>query len=307
MTLTIRIIRPSSREAEDLLAPRLQELRRRGVEPVYEDLAPDPAWAYTAASIKDRSEALERALCETSTQAVWAARGGYGASDLLPELPWADLATKPAKLVIGFSDVAALHSALYGKLGWRGLHAPMPATSLWGDGGGKDVDRLFELLGNLEEGKPLTGEITVSPVGRDPGKLDGPLFGGCFTVLTHLIGTPYLPARLKDHILFFEDIGEHPARLMRALNQWIQSGMLEEVQAIVLGGLRNMGDTIEDDADYVYEQFSARSPVPVFRSPDFGHLAPNEPLVVGAQATLEAGRLRWSASGPAPEAQGGAP
>ncbi len=295
MTVRLRIIRPSSREQNDLLQPRVGELRALGFDVAYEDLPADAAWAYTSGTRQDRARALESALCESSSDVVVAARGGYGASDLLVELDWAKLKRSKPKLIVGFSDVSALHSACYAQLGWPGLHAPMPATTLWHkDGQHDDIDALLANLTKFHNGGETTGSLPLSVVTPDaPNRLDGTLFGGCFTVLTNLIGTPYFPKSLAGHVVFIEDTDEHPARLMRAFNQWIQSGVLTGAKAIVVGYLRNLGEKIPDCAPFVYQQFAARTPTPVYSTPLFGHTTPNFPLMVGATAAIENQRLSW--------------
>jgi muramoyltetrapeptide carboxypeptidase len=295
----IRIIRPSSREAQDLLAPRVAELEDLGFEVRHDELAPDPSWAYAAATAESRAAALMAALVEDGTEAVVCARGGYGASDLLPLLDWAALARAKEKLVVGFSDVSALHTALYARLGWRGIHGPMPATTLWRKGGvNDDVDALLAALKAWSENAPASGTMALAPVGpatSPASTASGKLFGGCFSVVTGLIGTPSFPRSLAGHVLFFEDTDEHPGRLMRHLNQWIQSGALAGVTGLVIGHLRGLGDKIPDCAPFVLEQFARRTGLPTWHAPLFGHTTPNFPLVVGATATIEKDRLSWRA------------
>lgn len=296
-TITIRIIRPSSREQTDLLPARIDELRQSGFEILYDDLPRDPTWPYVASPTRMRADALAAALLESGTDAVWCARGGYGASDLLPLLPWAQLAQATAKPVIGFSDASALHSALATKLGWPCLHAPMPATALWRN---EDGGILATILMALKTGEEAHYSLPLEAVSRTSSAIDGELFGGCFTVLTNLIGTPYLPPTLKGRIVFIEDTDEHPARLMRAFNQWLQSGRLDGAKALVVGHLRNLGDKIDDAAAFVYERFAERSPIPVFKTKAFGHTAPNFPLMLGARAQIAANgsSLTWRYSAP---------
>lgn len=292
----LRIIRPSSREIKDLLASRIPGLKNRGFDVLYDELLADADWTYSAGTAELRAQALIAALREPWSDFILCARGGYGASDLLPLLPWPELAQLQPKLVIGFSDVSAIHAALYSQLGWLGLHGPMPATALWSDDDGANTDDIDALVNNLEHWLTgiCSGSIPISAVsGVHPGQLKGKLFGGCFTVLTNLIGTPYFPRSLADHIVFIEDTDEHPARLMRALNQWIQSGVLNGVKAVVIGHLRNLGAQIPDCAPFVLQQFARRLEVPVFHSPLFGHTQPNYPMMIGAEATIEGDRLTW--------------
>lgn len=295
MTIKLRIIRPSSREKDDLLHSRLAPLAVDGFEILYEDLPADSYWQYVSADKHLRAQALESALTEAETVAVLCARGGYGASDLLPLLHWQNFLGKQHKLLIGFSDISALHSALYTKLGWYGLHAPMPATQLWGkDGEYQDIEVLKNIIRDLASKKFTSAAI---PIEGPTISTSGTLFGGCFTVLTNLIGTPYFPTSLAGKIVFLEDTDEHPARLMRALNQWIQSGSLSGVRALIIGHLRNLGENIPDCASFVYDEFAKRTCVPTFRSSAFGHTSPNYPLMVGASAKIEQGKLTWNYDG----------
>ena len=306
MQKMIRILRTSSREKDDLLAGRILELQAAGFDVLYDDQSSDPNWAYSAASASDRAAALFAALQESETSAVMTARGGYGASDLLHLLDWTKLTGLREKILIGFSDTSALHSALYTLCGWRGIHGPMPGTALWNRNGvTADTARLLSLIRCIENGistgSDARGEITIEPVlGRlpakvnAPGDLTGKLFGGCFSVLTNLIGTPYLPKSLSRHILFFEDLDEHPGRLMRHWNQWLQSGILDGVTAIVVGNLLKLGQNIPDNAPFVYEEWASRCPVPLFKSTAFGHLSPNFPLGIGADATLSTAKPEQS-------------
>lgn len=301
MSISIRVIRPSSREQENLLPSRLSHLRAHFSNVLYDDLNPDPQWAYSAAPASERAKALTLALSEEASDFILCARGGYGASDLLPLLEWGLISTWKPKMIIGFSDVSALHSAFYSICQWPALHAPMPATSLWEKNSSLDIDELFSILSDIKTQKKCHGSISLVDVcqhGKDP--ISGTLFGGCFSVLTNLIGTPYFPQSLKNHIIFIEDIDEHPGRLMRALNQWQHSGALQGVLAIVVGYLKSLGEKIPDNASFVLDQIAHRvAPIPVFHSPLFGHTSPNFPLLIGSQARISRGNnLQWSWKAP---------
>ena len=292
--ISIRIIRPSSREQENLLPARIEWLTRQGFRVLHEELPADPDWAYAASSAKHRAEALTTALGENETSAILCARGGYGASDILPLIDWSSLRKRlegrPSKLLVGFSDVSALHAAILSELGWSGLHAPMPATSLWyKDGLTSDVDALISIL----RGTLLGGKIPVRGVGRQnlsaASGLSGELWGGCLSVLTNLIGTPWIkPAAMAGRIFYFEDVGEHPARIMRFLNQWQQSGHLDGVKALVIGSLTGLAPAVPDNADFVSTQIAKRFGIPTFKTEAFGHVCPNMPMGFGTPCTIRA-------------------
>lgn len=280
----IKLLRLSSREDPDLLSSTLPILCKwfPGLE--FVDVPPDPSWPYSAGSIKDRAESLKNALAEKNIGTIWCARGGYGASDLLGLIDFEYLKGTTPRLIVGFSDVSALHSAFYAQLQWPGLHAPMPATSLWRNSG-EDILQLRAILSGAKGGRvPLT-ETVSSPV-------TGKLFGGCFSVLTNLIGTPFFPKSLAGHILFFEDTGESPGRLCRFFNQWMYSGVLNGVKGIVLGDFRDCGNP-RHFKQYIQAQLESRTDIPVFGQGQFGHCSPNFPLMIGANARVEGNFLHW--------------
>jgi muramoyltetrapeptide carboxypeptidase len=282
---SIRIIKASSLDREGLLPLRVKELEALGLEILFDEITPNADWSWTAGSIDERSKALNNALLEPNSDAVMWARGGYGASDLLDLVPWDQVKKAKNKPIVGFSDVCSAQSALYTKTGRLSIHGAMPATSIWKKFGTSDVEKLVDLL----RGKTTRGEILLAPVLETPSTaVSGTLFGGCLSVLTSLIGTPYLPKSFNGFILFFEDLSENPGRVMRMLNQWQQSGLLKGVRALVLGSFSDLGGGLPDSAPVLFEEIYRRYKLPTFTSPDFGHVSPNFPLVIGATAKITA-------------------
>jgi muramoyltetrapeptide carboxypeptidase len=281
---TIRIIFPSSISLENILAARIEELQKNGFKVLASAPRPDPAWPFCSASVEDRSSELINAILDPDANVLLCARGGWGASDLLSRVPWTQLKSARPKVIIGFSDISALHSAFYMHLGWKSIHGPMPLTKQW-DAHPEGVAALIQILKKERIGQA----IALQPHKYDK-KIEGTLFGGCLSVLTNLIGTGFLPD-LTDHIVFFEDTGEHPARILRFLNQWVLSKALNGVRAVVLGtfGEMPLPGGVEDLAVEVRKRLG----LPVFTSRDFGHEDRNLPLVNGAKAVIHNQELTW--------------
>ena len=108
---SIQFVRPCSKEREPLAA-RFDWLESLG----HRVLRPGPltatSWPYTADSQAKRSQELNQALL-ADVDTIWSSRGGYGASDLLDDLPWQELAKRNrGPILVGFSDVCAIQSAL---------------------------------------------------------------------------------------------------------------------------------------------------------------------------------------------------
>ena len=238
------------------------------------------------AADSDRVASLLKAWSDPAKPLLLAARGGYGVSNLLPLLPWAQMASHAGPTLMGFSDICALQSALYFCLRQASIHGPMPASSYWEL---QDFRMAEQLLLGAELEMPLHD---LRPDLPDLGGKEMILFGGCLSVLTNLIGTPYLQPFAKPALLFFEDIDENPGRVMRMLNQWQQSGYLKNIQAILVGRF-----TFTDPArgnqqePEIVQLFRQRAPCKVFHAPYFGHTKPNQPLSVGGWCRVRENKL----------------
>jgi muramoyltetrapeptide carboxypeptidase len=291
----IKIIRPAGKEYEDILSTHIDSFNKLGIEISQDEMEMEKDWPYASSSIEKRINQFHDAFIENESDNIVCARGGYGASDLLPLIDWDIIKKAGAKHLVGFSDISALHAAFYSKFQETGniklIHAPMPSTSLWDF----DLDEVKILLDVLIDRKSIDISLNLNPqnsLAKEATSIEGKLFGGCFSVLTNLIGTDYMP-NLDNHILFFEDIGEHPARLMRYLNQWIQSGILRNVKGIVLGYFKDLGEGIEDNPEMFLNEFSKRIDIPVWHSDQFGHIEKNMPIKLGETAHLQNQILKY--------------
>ncbi len=72
---------------------------------------------------EERIEDLQNAINDDWCNVILCARGGYGLSRIIDKIDFTPL-LKHFKLIVGFSDITAIHNAL-SKLGLRSLHAPM--------------------------------------------------------------------------------------------------------------------------------------------------------------------------------------
>ncbi len=230
---------------------------------------------YLAGADETRAMALQRALDDDTVRAIFTARGGYGAMRLLPSLRL----TTP-KWLVGFSDVTALHSAAQ-EAGWQSLHAPV-LTQL----GRQPPDVVQRLFASLEgrQVAPLHGTRTVVA-----GIASGPLLGGNLSVLSRLIGTPYLPS-LRGAVLLLEDVGEQPYRLDRMWQHLKLAGLLREVAGVVFGDFTGCEakDQPYTSAD-VLDELARELNVPCAAGFPIGHGVVNQPVVLGARVTLDAG------------------
>lgn len=268
---------------------------------------------YLAGPDEARADALNKALADPDMRAVFCARGGYGATRLLPSLDPSPLLADP-KPIVGFSDVTALLCwALAHGVG--SVHGPvitqMPRLS------GVDMAQLFQVLEHPEAGGVLAG-TPLCPDPRAPGparSLSGPLVGGNLSLLAALAGTPWA-LRAKGSILLLEDVSEEPYRLDRMLTQLRQQADPMEPAAVGIGqllGCRAEGPGApgaqgapgtsnapgapgaQPTALAVFIERLGAPGRPLVSGLPFGHGDANRAWPVGALAHLDTrrGELRW--------------
>jgi muramoyltetrapeptide carboxypeptidase len=118
------------------------------------------------------------------------------------------------------------------------------------------------------------------------------LWGGNLSVLTSLVGTPYLPpaATDKSGVLFIEDVSEHPYRIERNLTQLLHAGVLGKQKAIIFGQFTNYKLFPQADKGYklqsVVDWLRTQVKCPVLTGLPMGHVATKVTLPFGERVTL---------------------
>lgn len=232
---------------------------------------------YLAGDDARRLDELSAALAGDRARAVFAARGGYGAMRLLAKLRVAGVAPR---LVVGFSDITALHAALQAA-GWISVHGPV-VTQL-GTQPHAVVERLVALLESpATPAPPIPGTPLVG------GVAEGPLLGGNLSVFTRLLGTPFLPD-LAGAVLLLEDVSERPYRLDRMWTHLALAGVFDRVRGIALG---EFTDCDEPGGEYraaeVLAGLAAEVGLPCLAGLPIGHGAENVPVPLGVRVRLDA-------------------
>lgn len=235
---------------------------------------------YLAGDDARRLRELQAAIDDPSLDGILAARGGYGSTRLLGRLNTNPLAAHP-KLLVGFSDITALH-AQWARQRVVSIHGAMVAAL------GRAEPKLVERHRRALEGEFVEsyGELTTIA----PGQCEGVLLGGNLTVLTALLATPHtLPA--EGAVLFFEDVGERPYRIDRMLTTWRDAGAFAAVRGIVLGAFTQCdpGPDGVSTLDVMIERLSELG-IPVVSGLPAGHIDDNAELPFGRRVSLDAGR-----------------
>jgi muramoyltetrapeptide carboxypeptidase len=237
-------------------------------------------FGYLASDDAARADDLMRAWCDPEVQAVFCARGGYGVQRMVDLLDWESIAAAGPKVLVGFSDVTALHQAFAARLGLSTIHGPV-VTSL---GAGDDESRahLHSLLFDPEPGVALTPSPVETLVG---GRAEGVLVGGNIAMLASEVGSRN-SLRAAASIAVLEEIGEEAYRLDRLFTQLLRTGWFDEVLGVVLGTFTDCG-LPASVRDLVVDRLVPLG-VPLLWGAPIGHADRNLAFPYGVPAVLDA-------------------
>ena len=251
-------------------------------------------YGYLAGKDVDRAADINALFADKDVQGICAVRGGWGAARLLPYLNFEIIAKNP-KVLFGFSDITALHMAIPAKTGLVTFHAPT-GFSAWNELSASWFKRVVMDGEPVEYVNEPDFKGRIVPVGNRtqmirPGKAQGPIMGGNLTVLSHLVGTPYLPD-FAGKILFLEDVHEGIYRIDRMLTQLKLAGLLAKIRGFIWG---QCSECEPDSSGYgsltieeVLDDHIKPLGVPTYRGAMIGHIEKQFTVPEGIPAEMDA-------------------
>lgn len=186
---------------------------------------------YLAGNDHRRADELINALKDKECKAILFARGGYGSMRLLPQLEQARLSISP-KIILGYSDITSILMYFLHRFDWPVFYGPVVAKDLSGETAKQTLTSLRSTL----QGSPSHSHSLKTCKILRHGKTKGKLMGGCLTLVTHLLGTEYMP-NLKQSILFLEDTNEKPYQIDRMLTHLKLCGIFDSCQGVIIGSM----------------------------------------------------------------------
>ena len=284
----VRVLSLASPVKPDHLKKGCDELSSLGYAPMMDRASVLAQDSFFAGPTAARLAALEGALAEPDSRAVFCSRGGYGSNYLIDGLRAAPAAPK---ILLGSSDITSLQIFLWQKFGWVTFYGPMVASNFThGAGAPRGYDRasLTRALTETKQGWPIAmeGESLVS------GAAAGVLLGGCLTLVESTLGTPW-ELDTRGAIVVLEDRAMKPYQVDRALAHLRQAGKFREAAGFVLGEFPECeppagGESVRDVACRILGPLG----VPVVWGAPIGHTgraALTLPLGVRARVSARAG------------------
>jgi muramoyltetrapeptide carboxypeptidase len=279
----LAVVAPASPFTREEFDSGLQELRRLGFVPVYDDSV-FARQRYVAGSPAVRAAAIHAAWRDPSIAGLIAVRGGYGSAQVLPLLDREE-ARRASKPFIGYSDVTAMLTYLTLGCERVAFHGPMLAGRLGRGAAGYDEQSFVRMLCRREPAGELAapGLETIRP-----GEASGMLLGGTLTQLLASFATPYAFAPPAGYLLFLDEVAERPYRLDRMVTQLAQSGVLTRAAGVVIGELPRCDEPSGDPtARAVMADLFADFPGPVLIGFPSGHtVGPAMTLPFGVNARI---------------------
>lgn len=280
----VAVVSPAAAAKAERVERGLEALRALGYDAQASEHMLDRGPLYFAGDDEARLSDLHHAFADDGIRAIFATRGGYGSNYLLEELDL-DLIAESAKPLIGYSDLSAVQLWLLDQIQLPAFYGPMLSADFSREDGVHTASLQAALTGQTYKVGAEEGLRTLRP-----GVARGTLYGGCLSILTALLGTPFEP-QTEGKLLFIEDTNEKPYRVDRMLWQLRQAGKLEGVRGIVFGEMLeceapNKPGLLEDAILSALEDFEG----PIAIGLRSGHVSrANVTLTLGVEAELRAG------------------
>jgi muramoyltetrapeptide carboxypeptidase len=248
---------------------------------------------HLAGTDAERAGDLNAMFADRGVRAIVCVRGGSGAARLLPLLDYAMIRRNP-KVLLGYSDITALHNALLSQAGLVSFHGPIGSGS-WNSFNADQFRRVFfgrELMEYRNLADP--GDELVPRENRtmaiSGGTARGELVGGNLSVLVALAGSRYLPD-FGGKILFLEDVSEAPYRIDRMLSTLRLMGALDRISGFIFGQCSQCdpgGGFGSLTVPQILDDYIRPLKIPAYRGAMIGHIRRQFIVPVGGRVEMDA-------------------
>ena len=248
---------------------------------------------YLAGTDAERAGDINAMFADNTVKGVICVRGGWGAARLLPLLDYPLIRRNP-KVLLGYSDITALHCAIQSQTGLVTFHGPIGAGS-WNKFNVDQFERMFfdrELM--VYRNKLETGDELVPRRNRTAtitgGKARGELIGGNLSVLAALAGSRYLP-NFSGKLLFLEDVSEAPYRIDRMMSTLKLMGALDRIAGFIFGECTDCdpgGGYGSLTLEQILDDYIKPLGIPAYRGAMIGHLREQFIVPVGGEMEMDA-------------------
>lgn len=259
---------------------------------------------FFSTSIEERIEDLHDAFTDPNVKGILTVIGGYNANQLLNYIDFEIIKNNP-KILCGFSDITALHGAIYKKTGLITYSGPHFSSFGVKHGFEYTLDSFINAVTNDAPYEILaSSDWSDDPWYLDQedrhfiknngytviqeGDAEGRLIGGNLCTLNLLQGTEFMPS-LKDSILFIEDDEEsHALTFDRDLQSLLHLPDAQGIKGILIGRFQKNSQVTEEALRKIIESKKELHGIPVIADVNFGHVQPYATIPIGGKAAIKA-------------------
>lgn len=291
---TIGLIAPCSPLKQERLCACIDVITSLGYEAALGKSARESLHGYLAGSDEVRANDINHMFSDPSIDAIFCIRGGYGSTRIMNLLDYRMIQKHP-KIFVGYSDVTSFHLAFYQCSHLITFHGPMVSSNM--------VDQFDSYsMSSLMNALSMPRTLCFQNPGNKPctpivsGCARGRVIGGCLSLIAPCVGTFYQPD-FRGTILFLEDVEESLPRCDKLMQQLRNSGILEQVNGILLGNFKDCSNP--NSPDYtIYDffcDFFSHYDKPVLWGIQSGHDKPMGTIPFGTICTMDtlSGSIRF--------------
>ncbi len=224
-----------------------------------------------AGSDEQRTDSFVALANDRTIDAIWFARGGYGAARMAEAAVGRLNSVAERKTYLGYSDAGNMLGALYSAGIGEVAHGPMPAD-IGRPGGEAAVRRALDWI------------VHKKSNALEPGLVSGHKHAA-FNLMTlaMMTGTKLMPD-LRDHILLVEEISEYLYAFDRAMFHLCSNLADHGLAGIKLGRVSDIPENdrpFGEDPEAISKRWSAQNGIAYLGRSDIGHDAQNRIVPFG--------------------------
>ena len=292
----IGLIAPSGHTSDESIAKAVARIESLGFKVALGNHLRDVHGNY-AGTVEQRLADLHAMFANPEIKALWCIRGGSGAISLLAHIDYRLIRANP-KILLGYSDITALHLALLRHAGLVTFHGPVASSTP----SNYTTEHMLAVL--MDPAPRYTIPMAMENARRaieEPhyairtvyaGTASGRLIGGNLSMVAALAGTPYA-ADFTDSLLYIEEVNEAPYRIDRWMTQLDLAVGFNKAAGVIIGICDNCGPGQEDVSltlDETLDVHLQPLTIPAVTGYSIGHIRNQFTLPVGVRATLDTGR-----------------
>ncbi len=299
--------------SEDMVWRGYEYLKKKGFSIVEGKSVKKLTQKHVAGSVSLRVNDIHNFVKQEDIGCIMAFWGGFNTNQLLDHLDYNLIKTNP-KIIIGYSDVTALTTAITTKTGLITFSGPgvisfakpepfeytwnyfekmcvNPQKNLTIESSPDYADDLFFLRkDNNHRIKKRNDGIKIF-IG---GKTKGEIVAGNLQTLLVLNGTEYLPDLARKILFVEEDETSTPAHIDRFICQCKQLGWFDKIAGLVFGRFTEQSQfSPKNSFEDILKEYFSNVKFPVLYNADFGHSDPMITIPNGGICVINEGRITF--------------